>query len=99
MSIERIFTSSTLEEQGQDPLLVAWVSESVRVSDGVIRQETGRGWDDWFALLKSSPDLPASEDELRGVLVKRFEISERGAKDVAAAFRFSRLTGKRPERD
>ncbi|MEL7974397.1 DUF4287 domain-containing protein [Isoptericola sp. F-RaC21] len=70
----------------------AWVSEP-DVSDDAIRENTGRGWDEWVALVDAGPGRDAGHTAIAAWVVDEHGVSGWWAQSVTVGY--ERITGLR----
>lgn len=81
-----------LMEQSADRGERRWVSEPGH-SDEVIRQQTGRGWDEWRALIDSWPGHTEGHAAIAAWLQKQHQVGGWWAQSITVGW--ERITGRR----
>ncbi|GGE74400.1 DUF4287 domain-containing protein [Nesterenkonia cremea] len=80
-------------EQGAGPQGADQRSAAPDVSDERIRESTGRGWDDWVAVIDAGPGREASHPTIAAWLVEEHGVDGWWAQGVTVGY--ERLTGRR----
>lgn len=80
-------------EQGAGPQGADQRSAAPDVSDERIRENTGRGWGDWVAVIDAGPGREASHATIAAWLVEEYGVDGWWAQGVTVGY--ERLTGRR----
>lgn len=82
-----------MSEQGAGPQDAVQGGAAPDVSDERIRENTGRGWDDWVAVIDAGPSRQASHTTIAAWLVEEHGVDGWWAQGVTVGY--ERLTGRR----
>lgn len=82
----------SLIEKAPDLIASAWVSEPEH-SDAVIRENTGRGWDEWCGLIDAWPGHEQGHSAVAAWLVDEHDVPGWWAQNITVSW--ERITGRR----